>query len=76
METRRQIWKLVKLFTKFENHFLLFIAVNLILWIIALISGVKDLNSWPMYITLSWLAVLVIHCLVTYFKFQKNQEKI
>jgi hypothetical protein len=74
MESKSQIKKLARLLMTFKSHLTIFIVGNMILWGIWLIDNDFDFNSWPMYISISWSVILVIHYLVAYeiFKLKKN----
>lgn len=74
METRSQLSRLVKLFTTFKSHLTIFIVVNVVLWAIWLLGSRRDLNSFLIYISLIWFAILAIHYIVAYeiFNVKKN----
>jgi hypothetical protein len=74
METKNHLRKLLKLFFNFEVHFTLFIIVNSVLWMIFLFSNKAGFDTLPLYISISWLAVLVIHWLIAYEKLRINKK--
>jgi lysylphosphatidylglycerol synthetase-like protein (DUF2156 family) len=77
MITKNQIQKLVKLFTTFSAHLSIFLIVNAVLWAVWLLilNRPFDFTSWPLYVSSSWLAILVIHFLVTYYKFRVGEKE-
>jgi 2TM domain len=74
METKTHLRKLLKLFFNFEIHLTLFIIVNSVLWMIFLLSNQAGFDSLPLYISIVWFVVLIIHWLVAYEKFRINKK--
>jgi len=75
MDSKKQIQKLVKLFTTFSTHLSVFIIVNAVFWIIWLSGHPFDFYSWPVYLSASWLVILGVHCIVTYEIFSTKKNK-
>jgi 2TM domain len=74
METKSHLRKLVKLFFSFEIHLTIFIIANSVLWMVFLLSNQAGFDSLPLYISIIWSAVLIVHCLVAYEKFRVNKK--
>jgi len=74
MESKNQIRKRAKLFVNFKSHLTIFIIVNIILWTIWLITDGTNLNSWQLYISISWAVILTVHFLITYEVFQLKKK--
>jgi hypothetical protein len=74
MESKSQIRKLAKLLMSFKSHLTIFIIGNMLLWAIWLLNNSFDFNSLPLYISVTWSVILMIHYLVAYeiFKLKKN----
>jgi hypothetical protein len=74
MESKSQIRKLVKWVTTFKSHLTIFIVVNMVLWAIWLLNNAFDFNSLPLYISVIWSVILVIHYLVAYEKIKLTKN--
>jgi hypothetical protein len=74
MESKSQIRKLVKWVTTFKSHLTIFIVANMVLWAIWLLNNAFDFNSLPLYISVIWSVILVIHYLVAYEKIKLTKN--
>lgn len=74
MESKTQLRKMLRSFFSFETHLTLFIIVNSVLWMVFLLGNPVDLNSLPIYISVIWSVILVIHCLVAYEKLRIHKK--
>jgi hypothetical protein len=75
MKSEYEARKWIRLFASFKSHLTVFIIANVILWVIWLAGRSFNFNSFPVYISLVWLAILVIHCIIVYkvFKIKKTE---
>ena len=74
MATNNQLSKLVRLFTTFKSHLTIFIIANVMLWAIWFLTDGTNINSFPLYISVSWFVILAIHYLVAYEKIQAQKK--
>jgi 2TM domain len=74
MEPKSQLRKLLRTFFSFETHLTLFILINSVLWIVFLMGNPADMNTLPVYISVIWTLILIIHCLVAYEKMKVHKK--
>lgn len=74
--TEKQVIKEeVRLFTGFKKHLLVFVAVLTVLWVTWFITGSSS-TFWPLYPSMLWLVILVIHFITAYRGIEKRNKEI
>jgi 2TM domain len=75
METKNQLRKMVRSYLSFETHLTMFIVVNSVLWMVFLLGNPVKIDALPIYISIGWSVILMIHCLVAYEKMRAHKKQ-
>jgi hypothetical protein len=72
----KQIEEEIKAFTGFRIHFTVYILVNVFAWVSWFAGGgTIDMEAWPVYLSLGWGLILVIHFLIAYRAFRERRNR-
>ena len=64
----------VKIFRNFRIHLSIYLIVIACTWIGYLaLGGVMDFEAWPIYVSVVWGLILVLHLIVAYRAFRKSK---
>lgn len=64
----------VKIFRNFRIHLSIYFIVIACTWIgYWAAGGVMGLETWPVYVSLAWGLILVLHLIVAYRAFRKSK---
>jgi hypothetical protein len=74
LEKDDQLWQQAKARAGFKIHFIIYVFIMTILWIMWLISGGVNHHPWPIYPTLGWGIGIVFNYFEVY-KFSNAAEK-